>query len=279
MLASIMKIHFLRSPKPRNAVLEGLYGQLRDRGFQVSESIPDRDAHDIDLMPEHDLYVLKARDPVAVSIATVLSRGGARVVNSPAACATLLDKIVTTATMRRAGIPTPRTWAVRDAAGLRVETFASRLPLILKPYDGTHRRDLRLVTDREALTTLEPWSGPTLVQEFVEGCRHRYKIHVVGERVFATRTAFSLEGDPEPGVPADPGDEIATIARRCGRLFGLMLYGLDVLIGRRGPVVVDLHSFPGYAGVREAPESLADHIAEIARGRLELPAAVVSARP
>lgn len=265
-----MYIHFLRSPKPRNAVLEVLYAQLRERGFQVSESIPVRDAHDVDLMPEHDLYVLKARDPLAVSIATVLSRGGARVVNSPAACTTLLDKILTTALMRRAGIPTPRTWAVRDAAGLRVETFAMRLPLILKPYDGVHSGDLRLVADREALTTLEPWSGPMLVQEFVEGCQHRYKVHVVGERVFATRRAFSLGGDPEPGTPVDPGDEIATIARRCGRLFGLMLYGLDVLIGRRGPVVVDLYSFPGYAGVHEAPQALANHIAEIARGRLEL---------
>jgi ribosomal protein S6--L-glutamate ligase len=265
-----VNIHFLRSPKPRNAVLEALYAQLRERGFQVSESIPDRDAHNVDMLPEHDLYVLKARDPLAVSIATVLSRGGARVVNSPAACTLLLDKIVTTALLRRAGIPTPRTWAVRDAAGLRVETFASRLPLILKPYDGIHSRDLRLVTHRDALTSLEPWSGPMLVQEFVEGCHHRYKIHVVGERVFATRKTFSLGGDPENGTVVDPGDEIATIARRCGRLFGLMLYGLDVLIGRRGPVVVDLNSFPGFGGVHEAPEALADHLAEIARGRLEL---------
>lgn len=265
-----MNIHFIRSPKPRNAVLEGLYARLRERGFAVSESVPDRGAPDVDLVPEHDLYVLKARGPLAVSIATLLHRGGARVVNNPAACGLLLDKIVSTSMMRRAGIPTPHSWAVTDASALQTDVFAARLPLILKPYDGIHSRDLQLVRDREALSALRGWPGPMLVQEFIEGCRHRYKIHVVGERVFATRKAFSLGGDPEDGTAVDPGEEIASIARRCGRLFGLLLYGLDVLIGRRGPVVVDLNSFPGYGGVHEAPDALADHIAEIARGRLEL---------
>jgi hypothetical protein len=49
-----------------------------------------------------------------------------------------------------------------------------------------------------------------------------------------------------------------------------MFYGLDVLIGRDGPEVVGLSSFPGYAHVPDAPEALADHIEEIAHGRLEL---------
>lgn len=267
---AIVNIHFIRSPKPRNAVLEALYARLREQGFEVSEGFPDRSAPDVDLVPEHDLYVLKARGPLAVSIATVLHRGGARVLNNPIACRALLDKIVVTATMRHAGIPTPHTWAAAEPSALQTEAFAARLPLILKPFDGIHSRDLQLVEDRETLSSLRAWSGPMLVQEYVEGSRWRLKIHVVGERVFATRKRFSLGGDPEDGTPVDPGEEIASIARRCGRLFGLVLYGLDVLISRRGPVVVDLNSFPGYAGVHEAPQALAEHIAEIARGRLEL---------
>ena len=265
-----MKIHFLRSPKPRNSVLEALVARLRVRGFAVSESLPDLAAADVDLVPEHDLYVLMARSPLAVSIATVLHRGGARVVNDPAACRVLLDKIVTTSILRRAGIPTPRTWAVTDPSALRTDAFAARLPLLLKPYDGVARRDLQLVLDRESLGALEGWPSPMIVQEYIADCRHRYEIHVVGERVFATRKPFSLGGDPDDGTQVDPGEEIATIARRCGRLFGLMFLGLDVLIGRRGPVVVELSSFPGCGGVREAAGALADHIAEIAHGRLEL---------
>jgi ribosomal protein S6--L-glutamate ligase len=264
-----VNVHFIRSPKPRNSVLEALYTKLRAQGFGVSESIPDRDATDVDLVPEHDLYVLKARDPLAVSIASVLHRGGARVVNNPAACDQLLDKILSTAMMRRAGLPAPRTWAATDATALHTEAFSERLPLIVKPYDGIASRDLQLVYDRDALLALQGWPSPMLVQEFIEGCRHRYKIHVVGERVFATRKPFSLGGDPSDGEAVDPGEEIASIARRCGRLFGLALYGLDVLVGRRGPVVVDVNSFPGYAGVREAPEALAEFIGQTARGRLE----------
>ena len=264
-----MNIHFLRSPKPRNAVLEALYSRLRESGFEVSESIPELGAPEVDLVPEFDLYVLKARGPLAVSVAAVLHRGGGRVVNDPAACTTLLDKIVSTAMLRRSGLPAPRTWAVTDAGALHTEAFASRLPLVIKPYDGIHSRDLTLVRDRDTLASLRGWSSPMLVQEFIDGCHHRYKLHVVGERVFATRKPFSLGGDPDDGVAIDPGEEMTTIARRCGRLFGLALYGLDVLVGRHGPVVVDVNSFPGYAGVRDAPEALADFIAQTARGRLQ----------
>jgi ribosomal protein S6--L-glutamate ligase len=264
-----VNIHFLRSPKPRNAVLEALYARLREQGFAVSESVPDLGAPEVDLAPEFDLYVLKARGPLAVSFAGVLHRGGARVVNDPAACATLLDKITSTSMLRRAGLPTPRTWAVTDAGALHTEAFAARLPLLIKPYDGIHSRDLTLVRDRDALAALRGWSSPMLVQEFIDGCRHRYKLHAVGERVFATRKPFSLGGDPSDGEPIDPGEEMTSIARRCGRLFGVVLFGLDVLAGRHGPVIVDVNSFPGYAGVREAPEALSDFIAQTARGRLQ----------
>jgi ribosomal protein S6--L-glutamate ligase len=265
-----VNIHFLRSPKPRNAVLDALYAHLHGRGLEVSESIPDGSAHDLDLEPEYDLYVLKARGPLAVSLASVLLRRGARVLNHPAACGVLLDKVVATAMLRHAGLPAPRTWAVTDAAALRTEAFAARLPLIVKPHDGIASRSVELVTDRDGLAALHGWPSPRVAQEFIQDSRYRYKIHVVGERVFATRKAFSLGGDPGDGTPIEPGDEITSIARRCGRLFGLVLYGLDVLIGRDGPVVVDVNSFPGYAGVNEAPEALADLISETARGRLEL---------
>jgi hypothetical protein len=79
MLRSTANIHFIRSPMPRTAVLDASYRRLRDRRFVLSESIPDLEAPDADQVPGHDLYVLVACSPLAVSIATVLYRSGARV--------------------------------------------------------------------------------------------------------------------------------------------------------------------------------------------------------
>jgi glutathione synthase/RimK-type ligase-like ATP-grasp enzyme len=49
------------------------------------------------------------------------------------------------------------------------------------------------------------------------------------------------------------------------------LYGLDVLITRDGPVVVDLNSFPGYGGVPGVADVIADYIQGYAQHRITLP--------
>jgi ribosomal protein S6--L-glutamate ligase len=61
-------------------------------------------------------------------------------------------------------------------------------------------------------------------------------------------------------------DEVADIARRVGRAFGLGLYGLDVLETAAGPRVVDVNHFPGYKGCPGAAEAVADYLEAAARG-------------
>jgi glutathione synthase/RimK-type ligase-like ATP-grasp enzyme len=266
-----MRIHFIRSPKRRNAVLEELYGLLTRRGIEVTEGIPDRAALDLDVAPQHDLYVLKARTELAVSFAGVLHERGAKVLNPPAACALVLNKIVTTAMMRDAGIPAPRSWAVTDRAMLSSIASTTAAPLIIKPFNGIHSRNVALVRDLAELETVPVTNSPLLVQEFVEGCTERLKVHCVGDQVFATWKPFSLGGDSAPGRPCEVSAAVRRIALRCGALFGMGLYGLDVLLPRDGPVVVDVNSFPGYAGVPGIATVLADYIDGYARGRHSLP--------
>jgi ribosomal protein S6--L-glutamate ligase len=266
-----LRVHFIRTPKPRNAVLEELYRLLGERDVEVSEGIPELALEDLDRAPAHDLYVLKARTSLPISIAGILHHRGARLLNSYASCATLVNKLVATALMRGAEIPTPRSWAAADPSRLDPAELAERLPLIVKPFDGIGSRGISVIRKRAELSALAAASGPVLVQEFVDGCDRRYKLHCVADRVFATWKPFSLGGDPRDGTPCEVSDELRSIAWRTGRLFGLALYGLDVLVGPRGPVVVDVNSFPGYAGVPGAAGAIADYIEQYAR-RLLAPA-------
>jgi ribosomal protein S6--L-glutamate ligase len=261
----MMKLHFIRSPRARSVVLEELYAILDRRGHEVTESIPDSAVQDLDAVPEHDLYILKARTKLSVSVAGILHQRGARLLNSYPSCAMLLNKVVVTAALRREGIPTPRSWALADVSLLRAGDMAERLPLIVKPFDGIHSQGVQVVRHPNELENVRV-EGPVLVQEFVEGCDERLKIHCIGERVFATWKPFSLGGRHEPGQPRAIGDEVREIAVRCGRLFGMGLYGLDVLIGREGPVVVDVNSIPGYKGVPGIASIVADYIEQYARG-------------
>jgi ribosomal protein S6--L-glutamate ligase len=262
-----MRLHFIRSPKARSAVLEELYVLLTERGFEVTEGVPDRAALDLDMAPQHDLYILKARTELPVSIAGVLHRRGARVLNPHPSCVVVLNKIVATAMMRDAGIPTPRSWAAADPSLL--SSIAG--PVIIKPFNGIHSQNITVVRNPAELERVRAQNGPLLVQEFVEGCAERLKVHCVGEQVFATRKPFSLGGAHVPGEPCPVSDELRDLALRCGALFGMGLYGLDVLVPRGGPVVVDVNSFPGYGGLPGIAKVIADYIDGYARGRHSLP--------
>ena len=56
------------------------------------------------------------------------------------------------------------------------------------------------------------------------------------------------------------------LARRCGKLFGLELYGVDCLQTDAGTVVIEVNEFPNYTGVPGADEKLADYVLACAGG-------------
>ena len=61
-------------------------------------------------------------------------------------------------------------------------------------------------------------------------------------------------------IPSPVSAEVRRIALRCGEVSGLGLYGLDMIEGLDGPVVVDLNYFPSYRGVPDAAPLIADYI-------------------
>ena len=74
--------------------------RLRDRGARVDLLAPEDGPWDVAaLRPQHDLYVLKAKTPLTLSLAGALALGGAAVVNPVEACTLARDKIAATAVL------------------------------------------------------------------------------------------------------------------------------------------------------------------------------------
>jgi len=68
------------------------------------------------------------------------------------------------------------------------------------------------------------------------------------------------------------------LARRVGEIFGLDIYGLDVVETSNGPIVVDINDFPSFGHVPGAVSHVSDyilHIAEQARLRRRRNSAMV----
>jgi len=246
------------SPAP-GAVMQETFEILRRRGFRIEIGVPEEMLLRPDrLMAARDLYLLKSDTELALSLAGVLHAQGARLLNSYPCCLAVKDKIVATRLLHAAGIPAPRSWVTGDLTLLRplVEARA----LILKPYRGFHGAGIHRARNPRELGEIPAAPEPRLVQEYVPGAGEDLKVYVIGEEVFATRKPFASNSFLRPGRPCAVTADVREIARRCGRIFGLGLYGLDIIESPDGPVVVDVNYFPGYKGVPNAPARLADYI-------------------
>jgi ribosomal protein S6--L-glutamate ligase len=269
-----MKIHFFLNQRVHaepNAIFAAAMRMLERRGFAVSGWIAEEQL----CAPEHlnldqDLYVLKSQTELSLSLAGILHDRGARLLNSYAACAMLQNKIVAANRLARAGVPVPRSWVTGDFSLLR--KLASKMPLIIKPYRGHRGAGVHLVRNPDELAGIPAHGLPMLAQQFIPGTGDDLKVYVVGEQVFAVRKPFSSKSFLGTGVPCEVTPSVRDIALCCGRAFGLGLYGLDIIEGPDGPVVVDLNYSPGYRGVPDVAPIIASYIEDFACGRTTLPA-------
>ena len=148
------------------------------------------------------------------------------------------------------------------------------MTLVVKPHMGWRGEGVRIVRGAAELLALPAPREPVLVQEFLPGTGVDLRVYVAGSRVFATRKPFSSSSFSVPGQPAAVSEEVREIALRCGAAFGLELYGLDLIETQRGPFVVDVNYFPGYKGLPDAAEAVADHVA-LSAGAEDVPGAAV----
>lgn len=246
-----------RRPYPR-PVVDEMLATLARAAVDVDQDFGER-ARLLDGPLPYDLCVLKAHSEVSLSAAAAAEAAGNTVVNRLAAVRVVRDKVEAIAHLRRADLPVPATWLAADQRQAVDELPI--LPAIIKPAGGDLGRDVHRVTsaaEAQALRARPPF-GPVLVQELVPSDGGDLKVYGIGERLYAVRKEHGASPG-EAGVPVPLPAEAAELARRCGELFGLELYGVDLLDSGNGFVIVDVNHFPGFKGVVDAGRLLAGHL-------------------
>lgn len=258
-----MKIYFMlaftRATLNPNPVLVELFEHLRQRGCEVELGVADELVMDpAQFTPNSDLYVLKSHSSIWLSLAGVLHSQGAHILNPYPSCLAAHNKIVAERRLEAAGIPTPHSWVTGNLSLL--QPLCEQRALIVKPYIGGRGVGVVLARNPLELAAIPAPDQPVLVQEFIPG--DEIKVAVIGDKVAAVRKIETATGSAR--IPCVVSGEVQEIARRCGQIFGLGLYGLDIIEGPSGPVVIDLNYFPSYKGVPNATTLLADYILDCA---------------
>jgi ribosomal protein S6--L-glutamate ligase len=287
LLTSPVRLCFIVEERYENDVMPGaVVDVLRSCGHHVDVLRPSGTVTDLwELLPtdvaRYDAFVLKTvSEGPGLSLLGAAAAAGVTTINDHRAIRLARDKAVAAVRARAAGIPFPRTWFASRTA-LLDQIPADAYPLVIKPNDGSSLRDVYRVDTPEQLARLDiDDSSRMLAQPYLSNPGHDIKLYNTGDEVFATVKRSPLHPGAqvvEDQIPVTR--ELRNLARAVGRVFGLDIYGIDVVETPRGFVVLDVNDFPSFGKVPQAAWRLARTVLRVTRRQAAARAAARTASP
>jgi len=198
---------------------------------------------------------------------------GTPLVNSARAIERCTDKSMASFLLRRAGLPSPETFATQSPAQARAiaRRECSRGPLVLKPLFGAQGWGLQLIEKPADLPTLEEARGVYYLQRFVGPARPPFEDMRVlvanGEAVAAMRRRSShwvtnVRQGARP-YAVEPTARERELALAAAEAMGAALAGVDLIADADGATqVLEVNSMAGWYGLQKVtPFSIAERLA------------------
>jgi ribosomal protein S6--L-glutamate ligase len=263
----ILEERYARKPMPLVVA-----DQLRQWGHEIDVLQPYAAVTSLtDLsLAKYDAYVLKTvSEGPGLTILEAAEAVGIPTINNSRAIRLVRDKAVAVAFAQACGLPVPVTYFVGHPRAL-VKVPHEAYPVVVKPSNGTSLQDIHLVHAPEEMAELMlDEHSYYLAMHYVENVGYDIKLFVTGQEVHAIVKSSPLHSTVQEQEIAVSRDMLK-LARRVGQVFGLDLYGVDVLETPEGLVIVDINDFPSFYGVPRKVASVAEYILHAAyRTRLE----------
>ncbi len=273
LLTAPVRLCFIVEERYENDVMPGaVVDVLRSCGHHVDVLRPNGTVTDLwELLPtdvaRYDAFVLKTvSEGPGLSLLAAAEAAGVTTINDHRAIRLARDKAVAAVRARAAGIPFPKTWFASKSA-LLDQIPADTYPLVVKPNNGSSLKDVYRVDSPEELARLDIDDGSRmLAQPYLPNPGYDVKLYNTGDEVFATVKRSPLHPGADVGeeqVPVTP--ELRNLARAVGRVFGLDIYGIDVVETDEGWVVLDVNDFPSFGNVPQAAWRLARTVLRVTR--------------
>jgi ribosomal protein S6--L-glutamate ligase len=216
----------------------------------------------------YDAYVLKTvSEGPGLSILEAAEASGILTINNSRSIRLVRDKAIAAAFAQAHGLPVPPTYFVAHQDLLK-QVPAENYPLVVKPTNGSSCRGIYRLDSQDDLATLaiaEKDARFFLAQRYMENNGFDIKLYVIGTEVFAVAKRSPLHPEVEVTKRLIPVSfELQKLARHVGNLFGLDIYGLDVVETAHGPIVVDINDFPSFGQIPQAVPLVAAYILQLA---------------
>ena len=263
-----LRIAFLLGkPVREDSVFPTLFDLLREDSITTAVHLPKGDLPMPPWVFESAVVVQRGLGLTELRSARTLEETGIRCCNRISASITLQDRGLTAQRLVDAGLPVPAT--MRVATWAEVVERADGQPAVVKRDDGAAGRGLNILSAATGeLPPLPPFPGPYIVQDYISSDGQDHKLYVAGDSVKGLlKQRTPGDSSDAAGVPVAVNAELSAIAQGVGQALELDIFGVDVLYGPSGPVIVDVNPFPGFRNIPGAPLLLARHLASLVTGR------------
>ena len=265
-----MRFCFILEERYRNQPMPLVIAdQLRQWGHTVDILEPEETVTYLSELPQqkYDAYVLKtSTDGPGLSILEAAEAVGLPTINNSRSIRLVRDKAVAAAFAHKHGLPVPRTYFVAHPT-LLAQIPEAEYPIVVKPSNGSYCRDIYRLHSPTELATLKIAENNGqffLAQQYIENTGFDIKLYVTGEEVRAVVKKSPLHSMVKEGpIPVTPA--LKKLAVRVGRLFGLDIFGLDVVETSNGLVLLDINDFPSFGMIPRSVATISEYILHAAK--------------
>ncbi len=192
---------------------------------------------------------------------------GVPVLNPSAAIFRARDKLRSMQLLSRMDVDIPRTFICRHPEELRhAVKYCGGFPIILKLQQGTQGIGVMIADSfsscESILDTFYGMGQVILIQEFIKESRGKdIRAFVIGDQVVAAMRRQAKMGEFRSnihrggtGTHVTLTPEQEDVALRAADAHGLQVAGVDMLLGKGGPKVIEVNASPGFEGLEATTE-------------------------
>ena len=189
----------------------------------------------------------------AITMAGIIENSGGLSINKYLTLSLTWNKAITTALLKRVGLPVPDTYVVFEPT-IDGVTGGGR---IIKPASGSWGRLTAIVSDGEAKLLIKHAKDhlPVLLQERI-GDGSDLRIFVINGTVVASMMRKPPQGDWRSNVargglamPIKVNGELEEYAIKATEAVGAFYAGVDVLIGKDGYYISEVNGIPEFKAI------------------------------
>lgn len=201
--------------------------------------------------------------PKVISLVELFTKAGVFSPNSAEGIRIACSKSATEIALRKNDIKMPKSLFFRSAINVNLIESTFNYPFIAKSDTGSQGREVHLIETRRGLEEILPelnlYDGVLFQEYIVESHGEDVRAFVVGNMVVAAMVrkskASKLVSNFHQGGSVSQTElstKEETIAVLAAQSLGLGVAGVDILRSKRGPLVIELNSSPGYQGIESA---------------------------